>query len=143
MVALMARLPPVAMSGGNLKPSPSLGLRGGCHYCHLFYKNIRKIKIKDFFKNTWQRWQRPPWTDLRFDRQIGAHIALIHNKVILGGNNRPPCWGSGLQTPPDSACLESDQEGNWVKSYSEKRKVTPISWLLGISPIRQPQCLHL
>jgi hypothetical protein len=62
--------------------------------------------------------------------------------VILGGNNRPPCWGSGLQTPPDSACLESDQEGNWVKSYSEKRKVTPISWLLGISPISQLQCLH-
>jgi len=138
----MARLPPVAMSGGNLKPSPSLGLRGGCHYCHLFYKNIRRIKIKEFLKNTWQRWQHPPWTQLKFDRQIGAHIALIHNKVIPGGDNRPPMLGEWIETPPDSACLESDQEGNWVKSYSEKPKVTPISWLLGISPISQPQCLH-
>jgi hypothetical protein len=141
MVALMASIAGGCQGRGNLKPAPSLGLRGGCHYCHLFYKSSKKIKIKEFFQNTWQHWQRPSWTQVKFDRQIGAHIALIHNKVIPGGDNPPPTLGEWIAAP-DSACLESDQEGNWVKSYSEKRKVTPISWLIGISPISQLPCLQ-
>jgi hypothetical protein len=51
MAALMARLPRVAMGGGNQKLAPRLGLRGGCHCCHLFYKSSRKIKIQRSFVN--------------------------------------------------------------------------------------------
>ena len=141
MVALMASIAGGCHGRGNRKPAPSLRLRGCCHYCHLFYKNIRKIKIKEFFKNTWQRWQRPPWTHLKFDCQIGAHIAPRQQNDTWRRSQNPHVRGVDCRTP-GSSCLKSDQEGNWVKSYSEKRKVTPISWLLGISPISQLQCLH-
>jgi hypothetical protein len=60
MAALMARLPRVAMGGGNLKLAPRLGLRGGCHGCHLFYKSSRKIKIQRSFANYVATLATPP-----------------------------------------------------------------------------------
>ena len=60
MAILMARLPRVAMGGGNQRPAPRLGLRGGCHCCHYFYKNIRKIIIKVVCEIPGNAGNRPP-----------------------------------------------------------------------------------
>jgi hypothetical protein len=51
MAALMESPSSVYQSSGNLKSSPCLGLRGDCHYCHLFSKSSRKIKIQKSFAN--------------------------------------------------------------------------------------------
>ena len=49
MAALMVSLATTCQGLGNLKPAPPLGLRGGCHCCHLFSKSSRKIKIQKSF----------------------------------------------------------------------------------------------
>ena len=42
MAALMASLATTCEGRGNLKSAPRLGLRGGCHCCHLFLKVVEK-----------------------------------------------------------------------------------------------------
>jgi hypothetical protein len=51
MAALMESPSSVYQSSGNLKSSPCLGLRGAFHYCHLFSKSSREIKIQKSFVN--------------------------------------------------------------------------------------------
>ena len=40
----MANLPPVATPHGKKNLMISALLRGGCHHCHLFSKNIREAE---------------------------------------------------------------------------------------------------
>jgi len=60
MAILMAGTATACLGSGNLKPAPRLGLRGGCHCCHYFYKSIRKIIIKVVCEIPGNAGNRPP-----------------------------------------------------------------------------------
>jgi hypothetical protein len=82
MAIVMAGTATACLGSGNLKPAPRLGLRGGCHCCHYFYKSIRKIIIKVVCEIPGNAGNRPP----THTYQEVLRIILI---LVFGSRHEP------------------------------------------------------